>query len=97
MQHHEIVALEGIHQPLPASFDFGSHASYSLTSYDRTAAHELHSRVGNATILIVTVTKITAETLHPDVTPKLQLVAVMATGTGTYPPAWDVALPCSGK
>ncbi|KAF2714899.1 glycerate dehydrogenase [Pleomassaria siparia CBS 279.74] len=79
--HHEIVALERIHQPLPDTFDFPPSTTYNLTVYDRPDAALLHSRVRDATILIVTTIKISAETLHPDVTPNLQLIALMATGT----------------
>jgi lactate dehydrogenase-like 2-hydroxyacid dehydrogenase len=79
--HHEIVALERIHQPLPPSFDFPSSTTYNLTIYDRPDATLLHSRIKNATVLIITTIKISAETLSPDVTPNLQLIAVMASGT----------------
>ena len=79
--HHEIVALERIHQPLPQSFDFPSSTTYNLTIYDRPDATLLHSRIKNATVLIVTTIKISAETLSPNVTPNLQLIAVMASGT----------------
>jgi lactate dehydrogenase-like 2-hydroxyacid dehydrogenase len=79
--HHEIVALERIHQPLPSSFDFPSSTTYNLTTYDRPDATLLHSRLKTATILIITTIRISAETLSPDVTPNLQLIAVMASGT----------------
>ncbi|CAO2652404.1 Nn.00g006870.m01.CDS01 [Neocucurbitaria sp. VM-36] len=77
--HHEIVALEKQHQPLPLhGFDF----PHTLTAYETTSSRdELHVRVHNATIIIVTTVKIDAETLHPEVTPKLRYIAVSATGT----------------
>ncbi|KAF1995715.1 glycerate dehydrogenase [Amniculicola lignicola CBS 123094] len=81
MVHHEIVALERIHQPLPPSFDLSPPHTYNLTTYDRPDASLLASRVRDATILIVTTIRLSAEILSPDVTPKLKLVAVMATGT----------------
>lgn len=80
--HHEIVAVERIHQPLPAQFDFPADNTYNLTSHERTPTKELlHSRIRHATIVIVTTVKLDAETLSADVTPNLRLVAVMATGT----------------
>ncbi|KAF1952158.1 glycerate dehydrogenase [Byssothecium circinans] len=80
--HHQIVALELIHQPLPSAFDFPTGTTYTLTTYESTPTKQiLHSRVCNATILIVTTVKLDAETLSSDVTPNLRLVAVMATGT----------------
>ncbi|KAF2728600.1 hypothetical protein EJ04DRAFT_516474 [Polyplosphaeria fusca] len=79
--HHEIVALECIHQPLPESFHLDSPHTYTLTRYDRTDASQLAARLHNATIVIVTTVSIGAEVLAPDVTPALRLVAVMATGT----------------
>ena len=74
--HHNIVALERMHQPLP-EFNFAS----PTTSYERTDPSELHERIHDATIIVVTVVEIDAAALSPVVTPNLQLVAVMATGT----------------
>ncbi|KAF2651713.1 glycerate dehydrogenase [Lophiostoma macrostomum CBS 122681] len=79
--HHHIVALERIHQPLPASFSFPPGHSYTLTVHEAPDASKLRARVAPATILIVTTVKLSAEILAADVTPHLQYVAVMATGT----------------
>lgn len=80
--HHEIVALERIHQPLPETFDFPAGTTYTLTTHDTTPTRELlHARIRHATIIVVTTLKLDAETLSADVTPTLKLVAVMATGT----------------
>jgi len=81
--HHEIVALEGQHQPLPiAGFNFPATVTYNLTTYESTRTREeLHTRVRNATVVIATIVKIDAETLDPSVTPNLQYIAVSATGT----------------
>jgi lactate dehydrogenase-like 2-hydroxyacid dehydrogenase len=80
--HHHIVALERIHQPLPATFNFPPETTYTLTSYETTPSRELlHARIRDATIIIVTTIKLDAETLSAHVTPVLRLVAVMATGT----------------
>ncbi|KAF2009009.1 glycerate dehydrogenase [Aaosphaeria arxii CBS 175.79] len=75
--HHHIVAIERVHQPLPDTFDF----PHTLTTYHRTDASQLAERLRDATILIVTIVKIPAEVLDPDVTPNLRLIAIMATGT----------------
>jgi glycerate dehydrogenase len=78
--HHEIVALETIHQPLPATFDFPPHITYRLTKYHTHDASQLAARVRPATILIVTTIKLDATILSEDVTPHLQYVAMMSTG-----------------
>lgn len=76
---HDIVALEKQHQPLPPDgFDF----PHTLTAYETTSSRDhLHARIHNATIIITTTVKIDAETLNPEVTPRLRYVAVSATGT----------------
>lgn len=81
--HHEIVALESQHQPLPlAGFDFPATVTYNLTTYESTPTREeLHARIRNASIVIVTTVKIDAETLDPSITPNLRYIAVSATGT----------------
>lgn len=83
MVHHEIVALEKIHQPLPSSFNLSPPNTYNLTTYDKpdSSPEVLHPRIRNASIIIITTINISAETLASDVTPNLQLVAVMAAGT----------------
>ncbi|KAI8932757.1 hypothetical protein NX059_010247 [Plenodomus lindquistii] len=81
--HHTIVALEKQHQPLPIDgFHFPPSTTHELITYEKTSTREeLHARIRTATIIITTTVKIDADTLHPDVTPKLQYVAVSATGT----------------
>lgn len=81
--HHEIVALEKQHQPLPVNgFHFPPGTTHELISYETTSSRdELHARIRTATIIITTTVKIDAATLHPDVTPRLRCVAVSATGT----------------
>lgn len=78
-QLHSIVALESLHQPLPQDgFGFPS----TLTTYPKTDSREdLHARVRDATIIITTTVRLDASTLAPTVTPKLQYIAVSATGT----------------
>lgn len=80
--HHQIVALEQQHQPLPPSgFSFPNTLTTHSTTTSTPPRAELHARIRNATIIIVTTVKIDAETLHADVTPNLQFIAVSATGT----------------
>ena len=75
--HHTIVALEGIHTAIP-SFDI---PDSSTTVHHLTSPDDLPSRVRDATIIICTTVKLTADILDLNVTPNLQLVAVMASGT----------------
>ncbi|KAJ4376756.1 hypothetical protein N0V86_006873 [Didymella sp. IMI 355093] len=79
--HFEIVALEKQHQPLFETLDLPPNTTYSLTSYQSTTRDELHARIRNADIVIVTTVKLDAETLSLDVTPRLRYVIVSATGT----------------
>jgi glycerate dehydrogenase len=78
--HHTIVGLEALHVPYP---DFSLPAPHTSTQtyYHNTSPAELHDRIKDATIIITTTVKLTAEILSPAVTPKLQFVAVMASGT----------------
>jgi lactate dehydrogenase-like 2-hydroxyacid dehydrogenase len=78
--HHHIVGLEAIHIPYP-EFIARSPDTASLTSYVTTSPSELPERVKDATIIIATTVRITAEILSPEFTPHLQAVAVMAAGT----------------
>jgi lactate dehydrogenase-like 2-hydroxyacid dehydrogenase len=81
--HHEIVALERQHQPLPIDgFNFPPNTTYTLTSYEKGSTRaELHARIYYATIIIVTTVNIDAETLDPSITPNLRYIAIAATGT----------------
>lgn len=79
--HFEIVALEKQHQPLFEILDLPPNTTFNLTSYHSTTRDELHARIRNADIVIVTILKLDAETLSRDVTPRLRYVIVSATGT----------------
>jgi lactate dehydrogenase-like 2-hydroxyacid dehydrogenase len=80
--HHTIVALERVMQPLPPTFNFPADTTYTLEEHETTPTKALlHARIRHATIIIVTTLKIDAETLSPEISPNLRLVAVMATGT----------------
>ena len=77
-----IVALEEQHQPLFKKLDLPPNTTYTLTAYETTKSRdELHARIRNAHIIIVTTVKLDAETLSHSVTPNLRYVIVSATGT----------------
>ncbi|KIW01845.1 uncharacterized protein PV09_06694 [Verruconis gallopava] len=78
--HHHVVGLEAIHVQYPEIVAQPPH-TVTLTSYVNTSAEDLKDRVKDATIVITSVVKITAEILSPEVTPKLQAIAAMSTGT----------------
>jgi lactate dehydrogenase-like 2-hydroxyacid dehydrogenase len=78
--HHHIVGLEAIHIQYP-EFTAQPPNTVTLTSHITTTPSELKERVKDATIIIATTVKITAEILSAEVTPRLQAVAVMAAGT----------------
>jgi lactate dehydrogenase-like 2-hydroxyacid dehydrogenase len=78
--HHKIVALEGLHNPIP-EFDLPEPHISSLTVHWNTSPSELLERIKDATVIITTTVKLNADTLSHEITPKLQLVAVMASGT----------------
>jgi lactate dehydrogenase-like 2-hydroxyacid dehydrogenase len=80
IMHYTIVALEGIHTAIP-EFDVPAPHTSTQTVHLRTSPQELRSRVHDATIIVCTTVKLTAEILDPAVTPNLQLVAVLASGT----------------
>ncbi|KAF2428279.1 glycerate dehydrogenase [Tothia fuscella] len=78
--HHEIVAIEGLHSPIP-TFDVSEPHTSNQTIHHNTSPSELHTRIKDATIIITTTIKLDATTLSVALTPKLQLIAVMASGT----------------
>lgn len=78
--HHTIVALEGLHLQIP-NFDIAPPNTASLKIYYNTSRNEVIERIKDATIVITTTIVLDAAILNPAVTPKLQLVAVLATGT----------------
>ncbi|KAF2997876.1 hypothetical protein E8E13_003437 [Curvularia kusanoi] len=80
--HFEIVALEAQHQPLFETLDLPPNTTFTLTKYTTTSTRdELHARIREADVVIVTTVTLDAETLSHDVTPRLRYVIVSATGT----------------
>ncbi|KAF2090104.1 D-isomer-specific 2-hydroxyacid dehydrogenase family protein [Saccharata proteae CBS 121410] len=80
MVHYNIVALEAVHTPMPA-FTLPHPHTHILTSYQRTTAADLPARVHDADIIINVVQPLTASTLSAENTPRLKLIACMASGT----------------
>lgn len=78
--HHHIVALEGIHVPIP-TFTIPAPHTADQTIHPLTAPHEVAERIATATIVICSVVKIDAAILDVSVSPCLQLIACLSTGT----------------
>ncbi|KAH8428065.1 D-isomer specific 2-hydroxyacid dehydrogenase family protein [Aspergillus melleus] len=79
-QHHNIVAIEAVHCPIPA-FDLPKPHTYTLTQHQWTSQSELVPGIKDATIIITTTIPLTAKELSAELTPNLRLIVVMATGT----------------
>jgi lactate dehydrogenase-like 2-hydroxyacid dehydrogenase len=78
--HHTIVALEGIHMLIP-DFEIPVPHTADQIVHHFTQTEDIPARIHDATIIVTTSRKITAEILDPAVTPKLQLIAQLGTGT----------------
>lgn len=75
---HHIVALEAIHCPIP---DFDLPGPHTKSIHKWTTPSELSARVKDATIVITTTIRLTAEILSVEKTPRLCLIVVLASGT----------------
>ena len=73
MQKHKIVAVDGWVKPPPMDFD------HDFIQYENTSPDELPERVKDATIIIVSPTRITRKAIEN--APRLQLIAYNGTGT----------------
>jgi lactate dehydrogenase-like 2-hydroxyacid dehydrogenase len=78
--HHHIIALETHFCPIP-DFSLFEPYTYTLTSYSKTAQNQIAERIKDASVLIITTLALNASVLSATVSPKLRLIAVMATGT----------------
>lgn len=78
--HLRIVFLQADFCP---GFDFDLPEPYSYTKkvYQQTKLSELHERIHDASILVISAIKLDAVALSPAVSPNLKLIAVLATGT----------------
>lgn len=80
-EHHlSIVALEADFCSIP-KFSLPQPYTYTVQSYGETTADEVASRIGPATVLLITTLPLTAEHLSPQCTPHLRMIAIMASGT----------------
>ncbi|KIW00315.1 uncharacterized protein PV09_08202 [Verruconis gallopava] len=78
--HHHIVALEAHFCPIP-EFKLPSPYTYTLETYPKTLKDQIPERIRDASIVITTTIRLDASVLSAEISPKLQLIAVMATGT----------------
>ncbi|KAI1137818.1 hypothetical protein F5Y05DRAFT_419256 [Hypoxylon sp. FL0543] len=78
--HLVVVALETFFVPVPA-FALPAPYTYELREYARTRPDQVAERIRDADVLIMTVLPIGADVLRPEVSPRLRMVAVVASGT----------------
>ncbi|KAI8956049.1 D-isomer-specific 2-hydroxyacid dehydrogenase family protein [Xylaria longipes] len=80
--HWVIVALETFFCPLP---DFALPAGHTceFRNYDRTKPDQIAERIHDADIVILTILPLTAEILSAEVTPRLKMISIIASGTDT--------------
>ncbi|KAI2621162.1 hypothetical protein GGR54DRAFT_647215 [Hypoxylon sp. NC1633] len=79
-QHLVVVALETYFVPVPA-LDLPAPYTYDLREHRRTRADEVAERIKDADIIIVTMVPVGADVLRREATPRLKMVAVVASGT----------------
>lgn len=78
--HHTIVHVDEIHCPL-LNLEIAPPHTADIIKYDRTwTKEELHQRIKDATIVISIAVRINESEFDSAVTPKLQYVAISATG-----------------
>jgi lactate dehydrogenase-like 2-hydroxyacid dehydrogenase len=79
-KRHTIVELEsalvGLHQELVLP-----ESTYEIISYPHTAPKDIAARINNATIIVAVTLKFDAHLLSKEVSPKLQLIDYVASGT----------------
>ncbi|KAI1417056.1 hypothetical protein F5Y13DRAFT_103762 [Hypoxylon sp. FL1857] len=79
--HHLIVvALETFFVPVP-KFDLPAPYTYELREYARTRPDQVAERIADADVIIMTVLPVPANVLRPQVSPRLKMVSVVASGT----------------
>ncbi|KAI1764297.1 D-isomer specific 2-hydroxyacid dehydrogenase [Hypoxylon sp. FL1150] len=78
--HHVVVALESFFVPVP-KLDLPAPHTYELREYERTYPDQVAQRIKDADILISAVAPIGADVLSPEVSPRLKMVAIVASGT----------------
>ncbi|KAL4895833.1 D-isomer specific 2-hydroxyacid dehydrogenase [Aspergillus ambiguus] len=80
MNHHHVVFLQGdfvqaLDMELPPP------QTYTKTIYPQTSLADLHDRVRDASVLVLSALRIDATTLSPEITPHLKLIVAVAAGT----------------
>ncbi|KAI0525956.1 D-isomer-specific 2-hydroxyacid dehydrogenase family protein [Xylaria bambusicola] len=80
--HWVIVALETFFCPLP-DFTLPAPHTCEFRNYERTRPDQIAERIKDADIVIMTILPLTAEVLSAEVTPRLKMVSVIASGTDT--------------
>ncbi|RAH80707.1 glycerate dehydrogenase [Aspergillus japonicus CBS 114.51] len=78
--HHHIVYLQGDFVDI-LDFDLPAPHTYTKTVYPQTSLSELHERLHDASVIVLSALRIDANALAPEVSPNLKLVMVVAVGT----------------
>ncbi|OKL63730.1 hypothetical protein UA08_00905 [Talaromyces atroroseus] len=82
-QHHHLVHLQaGLFNP-PHVFTAPPGVTLTQEHHPSTALDQLHARIRNATIIVLSYLRIDAETLSKAVSPNLKFIAITAVGTDT--------------
>ncbi|PWY94759.1 glycerate dehydrogenase [Aspergillus sclerotioniger CBS 115572] len=77
---HHIIALQGDFIRIP-QFELPAPYTSTTTIYGQTSLPELHARIHDASILVLSALRIDADALSPEVTPYLELIVIVAAGT----------------
>ncbi|EHA18220.1 hypothetical protein ASPNIDRAFT_207936 [Aspergillus niger ATCC 1015] len=77
---HHIVALQGDFIRIP-KFELPAPYTHTTKVYGLTSLSELHERIHDASILVLSALRIDAEALSPEVTPYLKLIVIVAAGS----------------
>ncbi|KAJ5782684.1 hypothetical protein N7457_004458 [Penicillium paradoxum] len=75
---HHIVAIEAVHCTIP---EFDLPVPHTRAVHRWTNPADIPNRIKDATIVITTTIRLSAEVLSAEVTPRLRLIMIMATGT----------------
>ncbi|KAI2465885.1 D-isomer specific 2-hydroxyacid dehydrogenase [Annulohypoxylon bovei var. microspora] len=78
--HHVVVALETFFVAVPP-LDLPAGHTYELREYSRTRPEDVAERIRDADILLVTVVPVPAAALRAEASPRLKMIAVVASGT----------------
>ncbi|KAI0002653.1 glycerate dehydrogenase [Xylariaceae sp. FL0662B] len=78
--HHAIVSLESFYCPLP-ELNLPAPHTCDVKDYALTKTTEVAERIRDADIVIMTTIPLGAEVLSADVSPRLKMIAVVASGT----------------